>query len=294
MAEKLQLFFTSWQLWGGAVAAGMQLGVICGFLGIYVLLHRIVFVSAAMSQVSSLGVMIAFFLAQSEAVSHSHHTEDLLPILFAAIFTGLFSAAMAKQTTSRATDRSKSPESLIGGVYLLSTAGLLLVGDRVTQGAHDVANVLFGNAVVVDSDHLMLLTIIAVPIFAVHLVVRKELIFASFDPGMATTLKLPVAALRLFLLVSMGMVISVGTRTVGALPVFGFSVLPAIAALTLFQDLRWSFVASATFGMLSAFLGYLASFLFSFPTGACMTAVAAGFVILAKAWRKFSHAAQGI
>lgn len=282
MAEKLTLFASSWQFWGGAVLAGLQLGLICGFLGVYIILHRMVFVSAAMSQVSSLGVMIAFFLAQFEAVSDAHHTEDVLPLLFAAIFTGLFAAAMAKQASSRVSDRSKSAESMIGGVYLISTAGLLLVGDRVTQGAHDVSNVLFGNAVVVDGAHLLLLTAVAVPVFFVHLWLRKEMVFISYDPGMASTLRLPVHALRLFLLVSLGMVISVGTRTIGALPVFGLSVMPAIAALTVFQDLRWSFLAASWFGMASAFLGYLGSFLFSFPTGACITAAATMFVVLAK------------
>jgi zinc transport system permease protein len=255
---------------------------VCGFLGIYVVLHRIVFVSAAMSEVSSLGVMIAFLLAQMEAVDTSQHTEDVLPLTFAAIFTGLFAAAMAKHTTERIADRSKSSEALIGSVYLLSAAGLLLVGDRVTRGAHDISNVLFGNAVVVDGVHLGLLVAIGVPVLLLHIWLRKDVVFISFDPAMARTLGYPVTALRLFLLVSLGMVISIGTRTIGALPVFSFSVLPPIAALMLTGDLKRSFWVSALLGVAMASLGYLASFLFSFPTGACMTAMGGVILILAR------------
>jgi zinc transport system permease protein len=281
MAEKFQLFITSYDLWGGAALAGVVAGAVCGFIGIYVILHRIVFVSAAMSEVSSLGVMIAFLLAQQKAVETSQHTEDVLPLSFAAIFTGIFAAVMAGRASSRVGDRSKSAESFIGGVYLLSAAGMLLVGDRVTQGAHDVANVLFGNAVVVDNTHLILLVAVCVPVFILHAWLKKDILFASFDPAMAQTLGYPVGALRVFLLVSLGIVISIGTRTIGALPVFSFSVLPPIACLVLFQDLRYSFWASAFIGAASAFLGYMASFMFSFPTGACMTAAAGGFVVLA-------------
>lgn len=285
MAESFFLFINSYQLWGGAALAGVVAGAVCGFIGIYVILHRIVFVSAAMSEVSSLGVMIAFWLAQQKAVETSHHTEDVLPLTFAAIFTGIFSAVMAGRASSRMGDRSKSSESFIGAVYLLSAAGLLLVGDRVTQGAHDVANVLFGNAVVVDTPHLILLLAVCVPVFLIHVWLKKDILFVSFDPAMAVTLGYPVNALRIFLLVSLGIIISIGTRTIGALPVFSFSVLPPIACLLIFRDLKRSFWASALVGASSAFLGYMVSFLFSFPTGACMTATGGAFVLVAGVYR---------
>jgi zinc transport system permease protein len=285
MAEKFQLFLQSYELWGGAVLAGVTVGAVCGFIGVYVILHRIVFVSAAMSEVSSLGVMIAYLLAQHQAVEGSHPTEDVLPLMFASVFTAIFSAVMAEQATSQIGDRSKSSESFIGAVYLLSAAGILLVSDRVTQGAHDVANVLFGNAVIVDTPHLLLLLAVCVPVFLLHAWLKKDVLFVSFDPATAKTMGYPVGALKIFLLVSLGFVISIGTRTIGALPVFSFSVLPPMACLILFQDLKYSFWASALLGALSAFLGYLASFLFSFPTGACMTAVAGAFVILAQLYR---------
>lgn len=280
--DKLALFFSSWQLWGGAVLAGSVVGAVCGFLGIYVILHRIVFVSAAMSEVSSLGVMVAFWLTQLEVVHTSHHSEDVLPLTLAAIFTGVFSTAMANHSSALIADRTKSAEAFIGSVYLISAAGLLLVGDRVTQGAHDVANVLFGNSVVVDFPHLIFLVAVCVPVLALHVWLRKDVLFASFDPTMASTLGYPVRTLRVFLLVSLGIVISIGTRTIGALPVFSFSVLPAMACLALFEDVRYSFLAAAIVGSLSAFLGYLFSFLFSFPTGACMTATAGLFLCLGK------------
>jgi zinc transport system permease protein len=282
MKENFFLFLSSYDLWGNAVIAGVIIGSICGFLGIYVILHRIVFVSAAMSQVSSLGVMIAFFLAQIEVLSARHPYEDIFPLLLAAAMTGVFAVILAGQAQARIANRSKSAESLIGAAYLISTAGLILVGDRVTQGAHDVANILFGNAVAIDGAHMIFLFVLCIPLFFLHLWYRKDLLFISFDPTMAATLKYPVVLLRVFLLVSLGIIISIGTRTIGALPVFSFSVLPAMAALILFENLSGSFLAAAIFGGLSAFLGYFFSFVFSFPTGACMTITAALILVFSK------------
>jgi zinc transport system permease protein len=282
MIEKLNLFLSSWDIWMGAVSSGVIVGLVCGFIGIYVILHRIVFVSAAMSEVSSLGVMIAFWLTQMEAVHTSHHTEDILPIALAAIFTGLFSVFMTRTALARIADRSKSAEAFIGAVFLFSAAGVLLVGDRVSQGAHDISNVLFGNAVIVDIPHLILLASVCIPVLLLHIWFRKDILFISYDPATALTMGYPVKWFKAFLLISLGVVISVGTRTIGALPVFGFSVFPAMACLALFQDTRKSFFFAAFLGALSAFLGYLFSFMFSFPTGACMTGVAGMFLIFAQ------------
>ncbi|OYZ19225.1 MAG: hypothetical protein B7Y39_12545 [Bdellovibrio sp. 28-41-41] len=280
--EKLNFFFSSWEFWGNAVMASILLGIVCGFIGIYVILHRIVFVSAAMSQVSSLGVMTAFLLVNIDILHPLHHSEDILPLVLATLLTGSFALVMARHTQAKISDRSKSIESLIGAVYLAATAGLLLIGDRVAQGAHDVANVLFGNAVAVDTQHLLVLAMICLPILLVHIWLRKDILFISYDPSMAKTLKYPVGILRFFLLISLGVIISIGTRTIGALPVFSFSVIPPMAALLILENSNSSFAMAALLGGASAFLGYLASFLFSFPTGACMTAITVGFLVIAK------------
>ncbi|MBC7660235.1 MAG: metal ABC transporter permease [Chitinophagaceae bacterium] len=284
MMENFNLFFSSYELWGGAVAAGVCLGVVCGFLGLYVILHRIVFVSAAMSQISSLGVMLAFFFVQVGLLEAPHPFEDVIPLVLASLLTGVFAVAMAGQAQAKIADRSRSAESLIGAVYLISTAGLIMVGDRITRGAHDVANILFGNAVAVDNAHLIILAAICVPVLGLHIWLRKDLLFISFDPTMAATLKYPVVKLRIFILISLGIAISFGTRTIGALPVFSFSVLPPLAGLLLFNNLTGSFWASALIGGLSAFVGYFISFVYSFPTGACMTIVAGFFLLLSKVW----------
>src|SRR6266481_7420050 len=45
------------------ILAGLLVALVSAFLGVYVILKRIVFVSAAISQISSLGVACAFLVA---------------------------------------------------------------------------------------------------------------------------------------------------------------------------------------------------------------------------------------
>ena len=47
-------------------------------------------------------------------------------------------------------------ESMLGFVFLASGAGAVIVGDRITQDAHDLAAILFGSAVVVQTERPLL------------------------------------------------------------------------------------------------------------------------------------------
>ena len=75
-------FFESAHLWWTQMLAGIVAGALCGFLGVYVVLRRVVFVSAALGEVAGVGVVMAFFLASQlaghEAVepSHAHHAHE--------------------------------------------------------------------------------------------------------------------------------------------------------------------------------------------------------------------------
>ncbi|MGZ3406074.1 MAG: metal ABC transporter permease, partial [Polyangia bacterium] len=55
-------FWESWFLWRDPLAVAIIAAALCSFVGVYIVLKRIVFVSAAMSQMSGVGVALAFFL----------------------------------------------------------------------------------------------------------------------------------------------------------------------------------------------------------------------------------------
>ena len=56
-------FFDHSEIWLNQVLAGLVAGAICGYLGVWVVLRRVVFVAAALGEVAGLGVVMAFFLA---------------------------------------------------------------------------------------------------------------------------------------------------------------------------------------------------------------------------------------
>jgi zinc transport system permease protein len=274
----LNEFINSYFLWRDPMIVGVVSGSICGFLGVYVVLKRIVFVSAMLTQISGFGVVLAFYL---QGFSTLFFLTD--PSLLSLFLT--CAAVLIFSLTERFLYISQ--ESVIGWGYILASGLVIVIGDRITQGSHDVASVLFGTAVVVERHETITVTITAVVSFLIHWFLFKDFIFVSFDPELAGLFRYPVRGLNAILFLSIGVVVAIITRALGALPVFALLVLPPVFALLVTDRLKLLFVISPFAGLLSAALGYFLSFVLSLPTGASIALVAVFLTVLGGICRRF-------
>ena len=271
--NQLTEFINSYFLWKEAMLAGAITGAVCGFLGIYVVLRRIIFVSAALTQISSLGVALAFYFEGMAA-------GVLLPIIN-PFFLSLGLTISAAYFFGVKKDYQRiSQEGIIGVGFLIASACVVIIGDKITKGAHDVADIVFGAAVVVSIRELYVIIAVALIVCFIHWKYFKDFIFVSFDSDMAGLFKYPVRVLNSILLISIGLLIAVSTRAMGALPVFGLLALPSLSALLITEKLHYVFIVSVIIGLTSAVFGYFFSFIFDLPTGATICLVASLIFIL--------------
>lgn len=126
--------------------------------------------------------------------------------------------------------------------------------------------------------HLTVIT--AVVLLLAHFVGVRGMMFASFDEQAARVQGLPVRAINLFLFVSIGVAVSVTTHAIGALSVFGFSVLPAMAALAFSGRVGVVLLLAPAIGMVCGAGGYVLAFLYRFPVGGSQTALACAACLL--------------
>ena len=254
------------------ILCGGAAGLVLGYLGVYVVLRRMVFVSAAITHSAGLGVACAYY-------GQIHLGLGLLapPVLGAFTF-GMGSTLLLALRPERL---GLTRESLIGLTFIFASGAALLVGDRISQESHDIHAIIFGTAVLVSKADLYTVLGVGALVLGLHLWLRRGLVFASFDPDGARVQGLPVGALDFILLLTIGLMVSVTTRALGAMPVFAFSVLPAMAALSLTRRLGVALLVAAVLGLTAAVGGYLLSFFMSFPVGASQTVVAALFAGIA-------------
>lgn len=256
---------------------GAAAGLVLGLIGVYIVLRRMVFVSAAITHSAGLGVALAFYAQIQLKIGLLAN-----PVLGAFVF-GMGSTLLL------ALDPQKihmTRESLIGLVFIFASGAILLVGDRISQESHDIHDIIFGTAVLVSKADLYTTLTVGGVVLVVHLWFRRGMIFASFDSDGARVQRLPVRLLDAVLLLSVGLMVSVTTRALGAMPVFAFSVLPAMAGLSLSRRLSVVLALAAILGSVAAVLGYIYSFFFKFPVGASQTVVAAFFALSAMLVRR--------
>lgn len=269
-----------WSLFAPSIIACVVASALCGLLGVFVVLRRMAFVSAALGQMSGLGIATGFLLGAW--LGYDPHGEVPLyldPVVLALVCVA--AASLLFGLTGRL--RRISQEASVAFGYLAATALALLVlaNPSIVQEAHEVNDLLFGNAVAVRHEHLLELFVVAVVVVVSQALLFHRFLFVSFDPEMARTLGLPVTALQLWLQLSIGLSVAAATRAVGALPVFGFLVLPAGAALIAASRIRWVFALSIAFAVGGALAGFYLSFIGSWPTGATMVGCCAALWPLA-------------
>jgi len=186
MIEMLQQPFFRAGLIGCCMVAA-----ICSFLGVYIVLRRIVFVSAALAQASSAGVALALLVG-------------LNPFHFSLVFTMSCLALFAFVPFRR-----KLPmEGFIGFGYILASALAILFVARNPAGEARALNILFGNILTVSSGELLMLGTIFPLVVLIHYLFYKEFLLVSFDYEMARALQMRADLWNLILLLTIGITIS--------------------------------------------------------------------------------------
>ena len=286
-------FWSAIDFWRDSVIGVALAGALLGFLGVYILLRRVVFVGAALTQISGVGIAVAFWFASyfpAQDAHHGGHAWWLSPQLYslvaaiggALLFSLLFQANRARRLSS---------EAMVALGWVLAAAALLLIlsSTRIVQEAHEVDDILYGNAVLVRPSQLETLAIVVAGVLAVHFAFYKEFLIATYDPETARALGYRTAIWDLILYATFGVGISFAVRTIGALPAFGFVVIPAASALLLVRRVVWAFPLAVSFAVLGGVYGYYLSFTRHYPTGPAIVAGSAIFLVpgLVKAavWR---------
>jgi ABC-type Mn2+/Zn2+ transport system permease subunit len=260
-----------------ALYGALVIAVACSALGVYVVLRRIVFVGAALAELSSAGLALGLWLAgmgMAATVTTHPVALSLVVTLTGALFFGLSGA------------RARIPaDATIGVVYAVAAAaGILLIAKARSGEAHDIF--LQGNILGITHADTMVLLAVAIPVLLVHIIFFKEFLFVSFDRETARTLGYNVTFWNLLLYFTLGLVIAFAMQFAGVMLVFNFLVLPAVTGMLLSRSMTGMFAWSVSSALLAAAIGFSLSVPFDLPSGPAIIAVSGVFVLVARLARR--------
>lgn len=244
----------------------------CSVLGVYVVLRRIVFVGAALAELSSAGIALALWLAgHNIALGLTTHpiAVSLMVTMAGVLFFGSGSG------------RGRvPPDATIGVTYAVAgAAGILLISKAAAGEAHDLF--LHGNILGITRVDTLVLLAVAIPVLLAHAVFYKEFLFVSFDRETARTFGFRVGFWNLFLYLTLGLVIAFAMQFGGVMLVFNFLVLPAVTGLLVSRSMGGTFLWSVTSALLAAVIGFSLSVPFDLPSGPAIIAVSGALAVVA-------------
>jgi len=254
-----------------ALYGTLIIALACSVVGVYVVLRRIVFVGAALAQVSSAGLAIALWLA-GLGILPGLTGHPLAVSLLITLGGVVFFASPTRGDIP--------PDATIGVSYAVAAAaGILFIAKAKSGEAHDI--LLQGNILGITRQDTLLLLATALPVLLAHLVFYKEFLFVSFDRETARTLGYRVRAWDLALYLTLGVVIAFSMQFAGVMLVFNFLVLPAVTGLLLGGSMRATFVVSVGSALLAAVVGFAASIPLDLPSGPTIIVVSGALACLA-------------
>lgn len=261
--------------------AGLIVAFVCAYLGVYVVLKRIVFVGAALAELSTVGVALSFLpvVAHFGFLAHMDH-ETTRPLFLALVMVICGVVFFAQHVSTQQIPR----EAVIGVTYGAATAFAILFLSISPSAEKEALDLIQGNILTIPTSAVRQLLLFAVPIAVIHLLLFKEFVLVSFDAETAQTLGFRSRLLELVFYLTLGLMIAVAIKVVGTLLVFGYLVIPAVAALKLTRRLNAAFVVAIVLACLATFVGVYASSWenSNIPMGPAVVGAAA--VLLALIW----------
>lgn len=257
--------FLSYPFFQRALAAGVLTALLCGSLSFFVVLRRLAFVGSGVAHAAFGGVAVATLFG--------------LPPL-----AGGFAAALAVAgATARASEGSSVSEDSAVGVFTVAAMALGVVALGFVRTNVDLFGLMFGNILTVAPADLAILGVATATVLVALAAFFRPLLLASVDEEGAEVAGVKTGAMRLLVLVLVGVAVVAALKVVGILLVSALLVLPGAAARTLAA--RWPALLAGSVGVafVSVVGGLLLSVAVDVAPGAAIILVGAGLFVAALA-----------
>ena len=256
----------SYPLLARSMEAAIIVGIISGVLGTYVVVRGMAFFGDALAHAILPGV--AFMYQRTNG-----RTDDLF---WGGLVAGILSALGIGVLTRH--EKIKE-DTAIGVVFAASFALGIAMISRIDNYAGDLTHILFGQILGVSPGDLNLIRLFGLGVLAVVALCYKEFMIISFDPTLASTLRMPSELFRLLLLVLIAVTIVVSLQTVGIALMVALLVTPAATANLMTQRLLPMMLVSALIGAASSIIGFYISYHQDIATGPAIVLTATAIFV---------------
>ena len=247
-----------------AIMTGIVIAIVCAWLGVFVILKRVVFIGITLSETAACGIAGALVL-------------HVPPFAGAITLTLLAVGLLALPFESR-----RIPRDAVLGVLFVATSSLsVLLVSGSGHGLQEVKALLYGDLILTTPKDFFVVCATLIPALIYLALFGRPTLYAFLDREAATVLGIKPGRWELLFFIVLGLVVAAASKVAGALLVFCYLIAPAACALLLAKRL-WVVLTLACFiAVLATISGLCLSFAVDWPTNQTLCLVACGLLALA-------------
>ena len=264
----------SYEFMQRGMLAAILVGIVCAVVGTYVVLRGMAFFGDALAHSILPGIALGYLVSGGARA----------PLFWWALGTAIVAALGIGAISKNSEIKEDTAIGIIfAGMFAL---GIALIS-TVRSYAVDLSHFLFGDVLSVSSQSLWLILLFGGLVLLTIFAFYKEFTTISFDPILATTLRLPVGLLNNLLLTLIAVTVAVSLQTVGVALMVAMLVTPAATAYLLTHRLSKMMILAAIFASLSGVIGLYLSYYLSIASGAAIVLTATMFFMIVLGWKRF-------
>ncbi len=251
-------------------------GIHC-YLGLHVLERGIIFVDLSLAQVAAFGIALGLLLG-----FETHSTAVYFFSLFMTfIASGIFAL-------SRRHESIFPQEAVIGIMFALSSAAVVVLAEKMAHGLEYVKDLLAGQILWVTwGDVLRTAGHIYTFVGVIHYVYRRQFIEASFNKKAEKTMFWDFMFYILF-----GVVITSSVSIAGVLQVFSYLIVPSLVSTLFYKTIKARLFFGWAFGFIVSFVALALSYHWDLPTGPFIVVCFASVPVLLLLYTSLSAAVK--
>lgn len=255
-----------------ALLAGVLVSIACSVVGTFVVLRGLAFIGDALAHGVLPGIAAALLLG--------------IPGIVGAAAGALAMIGGVTLITSRS---RLSSDTAIGLLFVSMLALGVVIVSRSSTFTGDLVTILFGQVLGTSVESLVIQALATAIVVAVAVICARPFLLLSFDPEQADVAGFPSRRYHAIMLLLVALTVVVSFQTVGTLLVFGMLIAPASTGALLARRIGSMMAIAIGVGIVSSYLGLLASYWLDIAGGAAMVLVATVIffgVFLLVSWRE--------
>jgi ABC-type Mn2+/Zn2+ transport system permease subunit len=272
-------FALSWSLFHHTSLVGWLIGLSLSIVGVLVVARDQIFLGAAVSQASTLGIALAMRMGWMLAGSG-------LVVIESEVFLSGMSVAICVLaslfTWHRGKSGKESHEATTGWVFLLSASFSILVVSKSPHGLEEIHRLLSSSIIGATAEDVWVLGVLAASTLLFISLCRRPVLLLAMDPAMAVAVGLNTNRWGVIISIWLGLAAGLSIRSAGMLYTFGCLVLPALIAKNLCREVLSMFIVSPCVALSVSAFGFVAANHWDYPPG--QMTVAFLCLALAAAW----------